>query len=58
MLLKKKVVRVNQTPFSNKEMRKALYTRNSLRNNFWKNVGEPTFFKNQRNKCVYLRKNA
>ena len=39
-------------------MRKALYTRGSLRNNFWKNVGEQTFFKNQRNKCVYLRKNA
>ena len=31
--LKKRFVRGNQFPFINKELRKAMYTRNSLRNN-------------------------
>ena len=34
--LKKRFVRGNQFPFINKELRKAMYTRNSLRNNFGK----------------------
>lgn len=33
---KKKVARGNQAPFVKKEMRKPIYTRSSLRNDFWK----------------------
>ena len=34
--LKKRFVRGNQSPFMNKELREAIYTRIRLRNNFWK----------------------
>ena len=35
--LKKRFVRGNQAPFMNKELRKAVYIRSRLRNNFCKN---------------------
>ena len=39
-------------------MRKAVYTRNRLSNNFWENptLENERLYKNQRNKCVSLRK--
>ena len=54
------VVRGNQVPFVNREFRKASYTRSRLRNKYWKN---PTLenklrYKEQRNKCVSLRKKS
>ena len=55
---KKKVVRGNQAPFVNKEMRKAIYTRSRLKNNFWKKstLDNGRLYKNRRHKCISLRK--
>ena len=56
--LKKKVQRGNHAPFVSKEMRKAIYTRNRLRNKFCKNPSEENErkYKRQRNLCVSLRR--
>ena len=56
--LKKKIVRDNQAPFVNREFRKASYTRSRLRNKYWKNPTSENelWYKQQRNKCVSLRK--
>ena len=35
--LKKKILRGNDAPFMNKELRKAIYTRSRLRNRYFKN---------------------
>ena len=58
--LKQKLVRGNEAPFMNKELKKAIYTRSRLKNKYNK---EPTIenknkYKKQRNKCVNLRKKA
>ena len=56
--LKKDVLKGNQAPSINKEMRKAIYTRSMLRNKFWENstLGKERLYKSQRNKCVSLHK--
>ena len=58
--LKKKNVRGNQAPFVNREFRKAIYTRSRLRNKYWKNPTSENElrYKQQRNKCVSLRKKS
>ena len=60
MPLKKRFVRGNQAPFMNKELRKVIYTRNMLINNFCKNPTKENEkkYKIQRNKCVSLRKKS
>ena len=52
--LKKGSVIGNQTPFMKKELRKAIYTRSRLRNNFCKRPTKENEkkYKIQRNKCV------
>ena len=49
---------MRQTPFVNKFMRKAVFTRSRLGNNFWKNptLENKRLYKNQRNARVSLRK--
>ena len=56
--LKQKVLRGNEAPFMNKELKKAIYTRSRLKNNLNKSRTEEnnTKYKKQRNKCVTLRK--
>ena len=56
--LKKKIIRGNQIPFVNRELRKGIYTRSRLRNKYWKNptLENELWYKQQRNKCVSLRK--
>ena len=56
--LKKRFVRENQAPFMNKELRKAIYTRSRLRNNFCKTKENEKKYKIQKNKCVSLRKKS
>ena len=52
--LKKRLVRGNQAPFMNKELRKTIYTRSRLRNNFCKNPIKENEkkYRMERNKCV------
>ena len=52
--LKKGSVIGNQAPFMKKELRKAIYTRSRLRNNFCKRPTKENEkkYKIQRNKCV------
>ena len=49
-----KILRGNDSPFINKELRKAIYTRSRLRNRYFKNPTKEneTPYKKQRNKCV------
>ena len=56
--LKKKILRGNDAPFMNKELRKAIYTKSRLRNRYFKNPTKKneTSYKKQRNKCVSLRR--
>ena len=58
--LKKKILRGNDAPFMNKELRKAIYTRNRLRNRYFNNPtkGKETSYKKQRNKSVSLRRKS
>ena len=58
--LKKKKQRGNHAPFISKEMRKAIYTRSRLRNNFCKNPSEENErkYERQRNLCESLRRKA
>lgn len=58
--IKIKLVRGNEAPFMNKKLRKAIYTRSRLKNNFNKNrTDENTAkYKKQRNKCVSMRRQA
>ena len=58
--LKMKILRGNDSPFMNKELRKAIYTRSRLRNRYFKNPTKEneTPYKKQRNKCVWLRRKS
>ena len=58
--LKQKTLRGNQAPFMNKNLRKSIYTRSRLKNNFNKNSTNENKvrYKKQRNFCVNLRKKA
>ena len=58
--LKKKIVRDNHVPFITKDLRKAIYTRNKLKNRFIKNPTEvnENLHKRQRNKCVFIREKS
>ena len=49
-----------QAPFVNRKFRKAIYTRSRLRNKYWKNPTSENElrYKQQRNKCVSLRKKS
>ena len=57
---KKKTVTGNQAQFVNRKFRKAIYTRSRLRNKYWKNPTSENElrYKQQRNKCVSLRKKS
>ncbi|XP_057293820.1 uncharacterized protein LOC130622382 [Hydractinia symbiolongicarpus] len=58
--IKIKLVRGNKAPFMNKKLRKAIYTRSRLKNNFNKNRTDENRakYKKQRNKCVSMRRQA
>ena len=58
--LTKKFIWCNHVPFMNKELRKAIYTTSRLRNKFCKSPskGSKALYKNQRNKCVSLRRKS
>ena len=58
--IKKKCIRANDGPFMTKALRKAIYTRTSLRNRYNKNRTQENWnaFKRQRNKCVKLLRQA
>ncbi|XP_057308019.1 uncharacterized protein LOC130645912 [Hydractinia symbiolongicarpus] len=58
--IKIKLVRGNEAPFMNKKLRKAIYTRSRLKNNFNKNRTDENRakYKKQRNKCVSMRRQA
>ena len=58
--LKKKFFCGNQTPFINKELKKAIYTRSRLRNIFCKNPTKKNEkkYKIQRNKRAFLGKRS
>ena len=58
--IKQNVLRGNDAPFMNKELRKAIYHRSKLKNYYNKNRTEESKlnYKKQRNKCVKLRKKA
>ena len=57
---KKKILRRNDAPFMNKELRKAIYTRSRLRNRYFKNPTKEneTSYKKQQNKFVSLIKKS
>ena len=54
------MLRGNQAPFVNREFRNVIYTRSRLRNKYRKNPTSENElrYKQQRNKCVSLRKNS
>ena len=56
--IKRKILRGNDAPFMNKELRKAIYCRSHLKNKLNKHQSDENRrkFKQQRNKCVSLRK--
>ena len=58
--LKKKIIRGNHAPFMTKTMRKEIYTRSRLRNNFNKIPSNDNWkkYKKQRNKCVKIRRKS
>ena len=58
--LRKKFIRGNHAPFMNIELRKAIYTRPSLRNKFCKSPSKENkaLYKQQRDKCVSLRRKS
>ena len=58
--LKKKIVRGNQASFLNMKFRKAIYTRRRLQKKYWKTPtsANELWYKQQRNKCVSLRKKS
>ena len=58
--LKKKILRGNDAPFMNKELRKAIYTRSRFRSRYFKNPTKEneTSCKKQQYKCVSLRKKS
>ena len=55
-----KIEKGNYAPFIDVDIRKAICTRGRLRNKFYKNPSEKneTKCKNQRNLCVFLRREA
>ena len=55
-LIKKRYIRANQSPFTNKTLQKAVITRSKLRNRFLKNKTQSneTAYKKERNYCVSL----
>ena len=57
---KQKYIRANHSPFVTKELRKAIMKRSNLRNTYLNVKSEESWiaYKKQRNKCVYLVKNA
>ena len=57
---KKKILRRNDAPFMNKELRKPIYTRSSLRNRYFKipTKENETSYKKQQNECVPLRRKS
>ena len=56
--LKTKIIRGNDTPFVDKQLRKAIYTRTRLENKVHKNpsIENKMAYKKQRNFCVSLRR--
>ena len=58
--MKTKIWRGNDAPFMNKELRKAIYVRSCMKNRFDKDPCNENRakFKQQRNKCVKLRRKA
>ena len=54
----KKILRGNQAPFINKELREATYDRSRLRKRFCETLTEENekLYKKQSNKCVSIRK--
>ena len=58
--LKQKIVRGNNAPFMNSNLRKAIYTRTRLKNRYNKNptIENEMKYKKQRNFCVNLRRKA
>ena len=58
--IKHKIVRGNQAPFMNRDLRKAIYNRSRLKNNLNKNPTKENSknYKKQRNLCVTLRRKA
>ena len=58
--LKKKIVRGNHTPFTTKDLRKAIYTRSRLKNKFMKNPSEVNekLYKRQHSTCVLIWKKS
>ena len=58
--LKTKVLRGNNTPFFNKQLRKEIHRRSSLKNKFNRKPNNLNWekYKKQRNKCVKLRKRS
>ena len=58
--LKKKLLRGNQAPFINKELRKAIYDRSRLRNRFCKTPTEENekLYRKRRNKCASIPKKS
>ena len=55
-LMKKRYIRANRSPFTNKTLQKAVITRSKLRNRFLKNKTQfnETAYKKERNYCVSL----
>ena len=58
--MKTKILRGNDAPFMNKELKKAIYVRSRMKNRFNKDPCNENRakFKQQRNKCVKLRRKA
>ena len=54
------MLRGNSTPFVTRELRKGIYTRTRLKKRYNRNPTKETevIFKQQRNKCVVVRKKA
>ena len=55
-----KILRGNDAPFVNKELRKAIHTRSRFRNRYFKSPTKENerSSKNQRNKCISLRRKS
>ena len=58
--LKKKLVRGNQAPFTNRDFQKVIYTRTRLKNKYWRDPSRENelAYKKQRNLCVSIRRKS
>ena len=58
--IKKRVIKKQQVPYMNKQLRSAMYKRNNLRNKYYKDRNNETWeaYRSQRNKVTFIRRES